>query len=230
MKLNLAWNEKTSWVACFDILGFKELVKFEESSESKLKYIMEDYEGILDGVKESLSFGEGDVTCCWISDTFIFYTQSADRDSFIAIKDVATQFIEACITRLVPIRGAITAGHIVFTSDHRVFMGSGFIEAFEYAEGQDWIGLLLTKNALSKINQFELGVNLDSFVTSAEIPMKKGFINNSIMAYRFQSGSQSFENKNIFPLLTIKENSPEQHHGKYDRTVSFIRSHHRETS
>lgn len=222
MLLTREWIEHDSWIACFDILGFKELAGFDSSSSFSCKYIIEDYENIL----EDLSYiQDDDVTYCWISDTFIFYTKDASRDSFIAIKEVATRFIECCLERSVPIRGAINAGHLVYTSDHRIFMGSGFIDAFVCAEDQNWIGLLLTEKALAKTKIYDQGVNLDSFISTKNIPMRK-IEPLSVMAYKFQSGKQTFQNPSIRFLELIKDKSDECHHEKYNLTIKFINDHH----
>lgn len=222
MLLKREWIEHDSWIACFDILGFKELAKFDGSSEFSCKYILEDYEKILEDL---VYIKDDDVSYCWISDTFIFYTKDVSRDSFIAIKDVATRFIECCLRRLVPIRGAINAGHLVYTPDHRIFMGSGFIEAFVYAEDQNWIGLLLTEKALAKTKTYDREVNITSFIASEEIPMRK-IHPLSVKAYKFQSGKQTFINENIRFLELIKNNSDKSHHEKYDLTIKFISDHH----
>lgn len=221
------WVHTKCWVACFDILGFKNLVAFEDDESLQITFLIEDYEKTLEHLRTSCKpYQEGDIEYCWLSDTFVIFSRNDSARSYAVLQQAAKHFITECTYSKIPIRGAISVGHITRSKDNRSFMGKAFIDAFVYAEDQDWIGLLLTPTAIEKANSYGLFPERHDFVKSAKIPMRK-CKNSGVMAYRFQNGSANFPSPLLPMLSQMKQSSAEHHHKKYDGTMQFIEEHYR---
>lgn len=151
MPTPITWKHRTCWVASFDILGFKNLVNVDgESFEAQL--VQEDYDQMLEHLAKSTEpFNPADLSYFWLSDTFVIYTQDDRGKSYSLIQSAAKRFIEKCLYSGIPIRGAISVGPLTTSADNRSVMGKAFIDAFVTGEDQDWLGLLLTREAIAKV-------------------------------------------------------------------------------
>jgi hypothetical protein len=213
-------------MACFDILGFKSFISVEKD-DWKAYRICQYYEKTLEYLKNNCKKYEwGHIDYCWFSDTFLMFTPDDSHQSRVVIQSAAKFFIEDCISHGIPMRGAISVGRFMRTIDHRAFIGKAFLEAFEYAEDQDWIGLILTPSAISKTRSFGLHPTRSDFVESSDIPMRK-FKWQDVLAYRFQNGAANSPSRLLPVLHSMKSQSDKEHHGKYERTEQFIKEHYR---
>jgi len=162
----------------------------------------------------------------WLSDTFVIFTPDDTAHSYAVIEQGARNFIEACLYSCIPIRGAISCGALIRRNDSHALMGHAFLDAYEYGEDQDWLGLLLTPSAIKKVRSLDLEPTRHDFISSDEIPMRK-FSCNEVLAYRLQKGADS----SIAPLLSCMESmkrcAQPEHHLKYERTIEFIKKHAR---
>jgi len=120
---------------------------------------------------------------------------------------------------MIPIRGAISVGSFMRSKDSRSFIGKAFLEAFEYAEDQNWLGLIITPTAIEKAKSYEVNPILLShnFRSSSVIPMRK-FKDQYVEAYRFPDCSEIHFQR----LNEMKTRSLEKYHHKYERTIRFI--------
>jgi hypothetical protein len=55
-----------------------------------------------------------------------------------------------------PLRGAISVGTAFISISPPMIIGPSFIEAHEYCEDQNWIGLLLTPSATTRLRKVGL--------------------------------------------------------------------------
>lgn len=227
MERKESWVHTRSWIACFDILGFKNLVTFEDNESLQIDFIIEDYEKTLEHLRStSNNYREGAIEYCWLSDTFVLFTVDDSAASYAILQQAAKHFIDECMYSRVPMRGAISVGHITRSSDNRSFMGKGFIDAFVHAEDQDWIGLILTPNVIEKANSLGLFPERHDFVKSEDIPMRKCEA-AKVMAYRFQNGRDNYDSPMLAMLAQMQQQSSEAHKLKYIRTQAFIKAHYR---
>jgi len=56
----------------------------------------------------------------------------------------------------IPARGAIAFGELYADASERIFYCKGLIQAYEYAEEQDWIGLILSPSTVERLNSIGL--------------------------------------------------------------------------
>jgi hypothetical protein len=140
---------KPRWVAWFDLLGVTELITRGEM------FVVHD--AYAKAVNEARA--EKDVNTFWFSDTFVFFTESSDKADFVDINSTAQHFMSNLILRTVPARGAISAGLVYADLTHSIHFGPALIDAYRYAEGQDWLGLILTPEAVAHLK--EIGMDPD---------------------------------------------------------------------
>jgi hypothetical protein len=144
------------WLVCFDILGFKErILGFEKTyGVGRLNRFADViYKEILDTLQRAEKEFQGRVYPCWASDTFVFYTPDDSRTSFTLISAAAIHFLCRMIRHspsYMP-RGALGSGQFYADRQDNVFLGSALIDAYEYAEKQNWIGFVVTPSAERKI-------------------------------------------------------------------------------
>ncbi len=160
------------WIACLDLLGFKEKVSaFERGSGcGHLDVFVRNFYGkLLDELQRQGKYWPGKVFTAWASDTFLFFTRDDSKDSFGCIAGSAKHFCWSVIPKNWPLRGAIGFGQLYADRFKNIFLGSGLIDAYEYAQKQNWIGLIVTPKANSRLG--DVGVELQTCVLCAENTM-----------------------------------------------------------
>lgn len=151
------------WVACFDIIGFKNLLN-DFMSQSKTNdevvlamdaFVEQYYKDILRKLAEKGKYRPDKVFTHWFSDTFLLYTSDDSPASLCCIEQSATHFFVDVIWTKMPLRGALSIGAFYADKETGIFLGPAFIDAYEYGEKQNWIGLVISPKAcfeLQKIN------------------------------------------------------------------------------
>ncbi|WP_243383818.1 hypothetical protein [Geothrix alkalitolerans] len=220
------WILSNSWVASFDILGFKNMVNVDGATfEATL--IMEDYEETLAHLESTCrDYQAGFLDYSWLSDTFIIFSRDDSAQSYALIQQASKHFFEKCLYSSIPLRGALSEGSFIRSKDGRSLMGKAFIEAFTYGEDQDWLGFLLTPSAILKARSFGLEPSRHDFVSTEEIPMRK-CLASDVMACRLQNGRANFSSPFIHFLQQMRHQAGPAHFNKYDRTIQFIQNHYR---
>lgn len=220
------WIISDCWLAVFDILGYRVLISVEKG-DLKFYEVLVDYQDTLDHLKKSCEEYKTDcIDYSWFSDTFLMFSPDDSASSYVVMESAAKNFIEKCLYSRIPMRGAIADGPFIRTKDNRTFIGKAFLEAFEYAEDQEWIGLLITPSAIKKAESFGLEPTRHDFVRSDKIPMRK-FAGQNVLAYRFQNGSANFSSPLLPILREMKLLSDEKYRCRYERTEQFIEEHYR---
>jgi len=230
----IEWKRRDAFVGVFDILGFKNLIEQadQEFPRAMLTGQLNDLLGTLDD--QNVIEGE-QVEYMVFSDTIAIFAPDLGDDSplrsfgwFILL---CTRLITKSVEIRLPLRGAISVG-TAFTSTSRsrpIILGPSFLEAHQYCEAQDWIGLLLTPSATLKFLQAEFHPIRADFV-SDNIPLRGRMPPENVMAYRFQNGMSNYSS----PLLPVLDEmrclAPSDAREKYTRTIDFIERHYRYTS
>ncbi len=219
------WILSENWIACFDILGFKKLISSEDDDFKAFSIRLDYEETVLHLKKTCTDYKPEGIDYCWFSDTFLMFTPDDSPQSYVVIQSAAKYFLTKCLYSRIPIRGAVSVGHFVRSNDNRAFMGKAFLEAFEYAEDQDWLGLVFTPAAISKARSFNLEPTHHDFVRSDNIPMRK-FNRQNVLAFRLSNGAANFSSPLLPMLHDMKMHSEEEHRDKYERTEKFIEEHY----
>jgi len=106
-----------------------------------------------------------------------------------------------------------------------MIIGASFLEAYQYCEDQNWIGLLLTPSATTTLRKIGLEPLHHDFVVE-NIPLCKMPIEN-VLAYRFQDGMSNYESPLLNFLEEMKYFAPSKDKEKYHKTILHIRKHYR---
>lgn len=225
------------WVACFDILGFSNLIK-SSSFYSNPSIVLEVYEKALQDAKNELqtlnSTLEGTrINRLHFSDTFLFYSKDDTPESYSWIQSVAKNFIRHCLDGdpSIPLRGAIAYGEFYADQDKGIYFGEAFIEAYEGAESQNWIGLILTKTVESKVHEYGLYTSRHQFPV-VNVPIKKEYKTKYMSINLFtkiKHPAYSFHAENleqttrIQTLKMMKQYAEEKDKIKYQNTIDHIK-------
>lgn len=178
------------WVAYFDILGFKNEIRLHTGHLDVFAKIQ--YEEIINHIdvksKKPIDFIAQKYDCSWFSDSFLFYSSDDSIDSYLTIHLVATSFFHyMTIDKKWPLKGALTVGDFYADKAKNIYLGEALINAHDYVEKQDWIGLVLTPKAHEKLVEKSKtnSLNLSSFVNGLgfkeyNVPIKRKTSTNGI--------------------------------------------------
>ena len=210
-------KNKKRWLGYLDFLGTKSLIK------SKLyTKIFKNYKKAIDETqKYSLLLEELNYFC--FSDTFIFYTETKSLSGFNELEHRMRWFFYFLIESNIPVRGAISFGTL-YADENKIFFGDALIDAYEYGESQNWIGLVLCKSAeeyLLKHNQ------LPNYFIKTEIPYRKNISKLEKRLFACVIGAWiKYGNKYnpIVDSLISMRNESEKYKDKYKNTLDFLRS------
>ncbi len=134
------------WVVHFDILGFSKMVEKLRDWVVEEKY------------KKTLEIGkESNIKCKFrfFSDSFIFYTSDDSPDSFDDIETTSSLFFHAMFLERIPMRGCLSWGQFYADEENGIFFGPALIDAYDWAEGQNWIGFVLSEKTREKLASVE---------------------------------------------------------------------------
>jgi len=157
-------TEGTCWLACFDLLGFTRRV-YDFAQHRYASGI--DGLSILAGVylERVLKALDEEVACqrqygrtlhyAHFSDTFILYAPGDSRECFETINSAAGNFFTDMVRDVGPLRGALTCGRFYADRARNIFVGPALIDAHDYAEKQDWIGYVLTPQAVEELSKMK---------------------------------------------------------------------------
>jgi len=214
------WSQKKAWVAVFDILGFKSRMDDEFQRQLLMGQLNDLFEAL-----EPEVIRHGQLEYVIFSDTVVIFAPDSEMGSHGWFLSQCTRLIEKSIDIRLPLRGAISVGTASLSKCPPIVIGPCFLEAHEYCEAQDWIGLLLTPCATLAIREAGFDPLRHDFV-SDEIPLVK-VPSENVLAYRFQNGMSNCPSPLLPILLDMRHSAPEKDKVKYDRTVSFIEKHYR---
>lgn len=136
------------WVGYFDLLGTRDLIE-----SGRHRQVFESYTEAIKRLKED---EQENILSAWFSDTFLIYSPDNSGPSFVVIEQAARWFMYFLINASIPVRGAIACGDFYADETHQVFFGKALIEAYNYGESQDWIGLILTPSAVKQMEAIGL--------------------------------------------------------------------------
>jgi hypothetical protein len=133
---------RSYWVAYFDLLGFESRVR----AMPRVWPVLEEYPTVLSEIRGH----SAEVSCTWFSDTFLFHTPDDACQSFSGIEDACECFFYRMIKKRIPVRGCLTIGDFYEDMSDRVLIGPALIEAYKLVEGQDWLGFVLSPDAVRR--------------------------------------------------------------------------------
>lgn len=219
----IEWNQKDAWVGVFDILGFKNMIR-QTDQEFPRHHLTSKLDDLFDVLDHDV-MRHGQLEYMVFSDTIVIFAPNLEASSYGWFLLQCTHLIERSLAIRLPVRGAISVGTAFTSSSPPMIIGPSFLEAHEYCEDQNWIGLLLTPSATLALRQAGLEPLHQDFV-SDDFPLRKTDADN-VLAYRFQNGSSNYESPLLSFLQEMKHFASDKDKDKYDRTITFIKKHYR---
>ena len=157
LEKSMVQNKRAGFVANFDILGFKNAVKY--SSDRAWIALNLLYDKVLEICSTPVNIPSmnksviGLVNAFHFSDTVVIFSEK-DRyeDFFSLVIDSAVIFAHA-LTFGIPIRGGIAKGDFFVGLDKRLHSGKAFIQAYEAGETAKWLGIVIDRDMFSLIKE-----------------------------------------------------------------------------
>jgi len=141
------------WVAYFDILGFKNEIYLNRGQLSVLAYMYKEVIEHINGKLKNIPSFRSLYGCSWFSDTFLLYSLDDSIKSYNTVYSAAKQFFDyMTITKKWLLRGAIAVGDFYVDMNNSIYLGEALIDAYNFTEKQDWIGMVLTPTAYEKLS------------------------------------------------------------------------------
>jgi len=138
--------EGSRWVAYFDLLGMRARL-----CERGHMDVFHAYQHVIERLERDRQ-SHSRVQHTWFSDTFLLATVDDSVASFTELEQVSRWLFYFMLQARIPLRGAIACGSMYADFEHSVFVGDAMIEAYDYGEGQDWIGLILCPSAATAMD------------------------------------------------------------------------------
>jgi hypothetical protein len=220
INMDTSWNSSKTWVAYFDILGYKDLIEYDDQS-LPLEILKSSIDDAIKKLKNDIKVFKNIIDYTSYADTFIIYSKAVEKSGYPALVRTSKNFLNTCVSKRLPIRGAISYGELVLGHDSKI-MGKAFLESHEYGEDQNWIGLLLTPSASSQLKFMGLDPIRHGFI-NCDIPLRKyPIFDENVYAYRFINGSTNFECPLLPFLNEMLQKAQLKEKVKYINTIRFI--------
>lgn len=213
-------NYSRCWLAYFDLLGISVLTKSKAFFD-----VFMIYDKAIEETQKGTELCQQVVSPVWFSDTFVAYASDDSGRSFSFIDLFSRYFAYFLIEASIPVRGALSCGDFYTDRSNSLYFGPALIEACEYGEAQDWIGLLLCPSAEGQLDK--LGIPAKERLNYAywDIPFKSGkrVLKSSLPACIL---GQWIEINGKSPCLEklrgLKSSVKPQYVGKYENAIAFI--------
>jgi hypothetical protein len=247
----------TTFLAYFDVLGFKEIVlnnSLEELNQI-FSHLLRDTQTAVSGenyIQPQPGIMVADLTqqkvhCLHISDSVLFWTNGDSEGDFIELARVCYTFYWRSLQLFVPLRGCLVHGEIEFrpfqiknesgaTFHNSSLYGKGLVDAYIKAESVDYAGCYIDQTALSKVEENVIN-NLiyDQMLCYYKVPFKgnKYSYEHVFRPIKGNHNEVSFRNsakhiKSLFSYHSKMKEFPESVQVKLNNTLDFI-EHFRET-
>jgi hypothetical protein len=156
------------WVAVFDLLGTRALM-----AAGREWRVLDSYSRAEERIRWRAD-GSDALTHVWFSDTFMLAARDDSLESFVSLDSAARGFIAELTINHLPVRGAIAYGRAYVDQANGIIIGPAYLEAFEYADNQDWIGLILCPSAVARTSSFASRCISPLYYADHIIPWSRG--------------------------------------------------------
>ena len=215
---------KNRWFCYLDLLGFTHLVRTAEAGA-----VIDLYEDAITkleaGASAKRSLG---ISYSWFSDTFIIFSRGDSLEEFALLEQAGRLFFQRLVLAHIPARGAISHGKLYSNLEKNIFVGEALIEAYEYGEQQNWLGLLLTPSVFRRLEgtQFDVRERYNYRPAPADGVIRHR-VSENVFAFAFNNSTVSGANPLLTAVRYMKRTAADRYQEKYENTERFIVTHSR---
>jgi hypothetical protein len=159
-------DTRKRWLGYFDLLGAEKL-----ADSADFINIFVTYSKAMTTFREISSCRQKVCPACF-SDSFIVYADDDSKESFWAIEGVSSQFCNDLLCDEIPVRGAISCDDFYADNVNHLFFGRALVEAYDYGEAQNWVGLILCPSAIDQMNKLGYPIENRLNYAYANVPFK----------------------------------------------------------
>lgn len=241
-----------TFIAFFDVLGFKEFIYNNDLSEIKrlFNHLLRDSQTAISG-ETYIEMNPGmivpdlnnqKVNCLHISDSIVFWTNSDTEDDFLELVNVCYSFYWRSLQATFPLRGCLTYGEIdfnphTFETQNGVkfynysLIGRGLVDAYLKSDNIEYAGCLLDELAIEKVSDKIINdLIYDQKICMYKVPFKKEERYEHVFRpVKGDHNDVSFRNtatgiKRLFTYASKTEfdKMPESVKKKLNNTIDFI--------
>ena len=243
---------KKTYLAYFDVLGFKEIVgkRLLTEVEDFFEKLLINTESVATNKRSECrkpleycaDLNNSDLNCLHISDSIIFWTNSDTNDDLNLILDRCAKLVQNTTIPCKLLRGCLTYGEISYNFcqskgeasflDYSI-IGSTIVEAYTKAESLKLTGCIVDKKIIKKLGQESFTKKIEDGIIAQRIVNTKFGNNLEYMFVPVKIGytELGFENdiKNLkrayeYASKCPISNMPDEVRQKFNNTIEFYRS------
>jgi len=213
------------WVAYFDILGFKKLLEDIIRNSSLEAFVQTHYLSLLDKLKRDVYWPDH-IVYTWASDSFVLFTFTKENSvRFNCLLQSAGHFFADLIQDRWSLRGAISYGEFYADTEKFIFVGPALIDAYEYAEKLEMLGLVVTPIARDRLQKVQSGyVGSAGDIREFPVPVKPIGTTERLWAYTFGRHRLTLEGIQQMKKEAENRGCDESVIQKYDNTLAFLKA------
>lgn len=207
------------WFAYIDLLGFTALVQ-----SHAIERVLPVYADALKQMKAASNQGKKRVGLLnsWFSDTFIIYSRGDSLEDFAHLESAARIFFQLLTVRRIPARGCISFGKLYSQAKENVFIGPALIEAHQFGEELNWIGLCMAPSVEARLKS-SLPLSRRAHYRLIQDPaVLRRCASTPVYAFAFNNGSVNRQNPYRLALEEMRSTAPKQALEKYDNSLAFL--------
>jgi hypothetical protein len=210
-----------------DLLGFRNRVTRNGSDCNTMIHVVINYYQSRKIVEDCVGRTPRLQLACF-SDTFLVCSDDDSIGAFARMEQAARFIMNFHLARHIPIRGALSCGAMYADNDTHTYIGGAFIEAYDHAENQNWIGLVLCRSATRRMAKLRLPPSRRLNYRRWPIPWnkkKKGL--KPLYAYAIgAAGSTAVRNDSLETLREMMATAKTRREkNKYRASIKFLELH-----
>lgn len=245
-----------TFIAFFDVLGFKEFIYNNEFDEVRrlFGHLLRDTQYAVAGEKALMArtglavpdLSQQRINCLHISDSIVFWTNTNSEEDFRELMQVCYTFYWRSLQTSFPIRGCVVYGEIDFnpytinnksgaTFYNYSLIGKGLVEAYLKAESIEYAGCYLDQSVIDMVDDKVITKLIyDQKLCYYKVPFKNGDSYEHVFRpVRGDHNDVSFRNsakgvKRLFTHHTRATTLPDSVKRKMNNTIDFL-NYFRET-
>lgn len=142
-------NTKNRFVAYFDIMGFKNMIKINSTNDIYTKF-----KDLLDGIKKRFNTHKL-LAYSAFSDLIVVITEDDSGQSFTQLSDAALILMQDTFFNYKwGMSGCIAKGEITYDKVRNIFLGQPIVDAYLTSEDIDYYGVIVHQSAHEDVRKY----------------------------------------------------------------------------